>query len=279
MKLLPRAIDYHKPNRPKVPNGLGVFFVIFSTVYLFLLHYLKVEGALTLAGCILFGGFLGLLDDWVDLRWRYKAFTPILASLPLITLRAGETKMATYFFGKIDLGIYYYVFVVPLIITIITNSVNQLGGLNGLETINPLIIMIGLAVVSTERILLYFPILVCLILAFFNYQGRIFVGNTGSFALGITLASYSILANIEQTLLLATIPFLFNSTIILSNHFLFKKSPRLIMNGDRLSSTHRRSLQTIIAKDKLMSERRIVQIISLIMLSFTLLSVIISIIQ
>ena len=151
MILFPKAIDQHKPNRPRVPNGLGVLYVLGSTVYLFMLHYLStgnvvdVPGALPLAGCILCGGFLGLLDDWADVRWRYKAFTPILASLPLIALRIGDTEMATYIFGKVDFGIFYYILIIPSIITVTTNTINQLGGLNGLETICPLISVTALA--------------------------------------------------------------------------------------------------------------------------------------
>ncbi len=274
----PKAVDYHKPNKPEVPNGLGVLYVLGSIIYLFMLttyfHYsddfaLAVD-ALTLAGCILFGGFLGLLDDWINLRWRYKAFTPILASLPLVALREGETVMATYIFGKVDFGIYYFILIVPVIMVITTNTVNQLGGLNGLETICPLIVMVGLAIVApNDRSLLYVPIAACFMLALFNYKGKIFVGNTGTYALGITIASFSIIANIEQTLLISILPYIFNSSIIILNHFLFHKKADLIMQGDRLYSQHRRSLQTIIAYGRPMSEHRIVQIISLIVLCST----------
>jgi UDP-N-acetylglucosamine--dolichyl-phosphate N-acetylglucosaminephosphotransferase len=249
--------------------------VLTSVVYLFLLHFFGIDGALTLAVCVLFGGFLGLLDDWIDLRWRYKALTPLLASFPLIAWRAGDTVMATYLFGKVDFGIYYYILIIPMILTIITNAVNQLGGLNGLETICPLIVMVGLASVSQERILIYFPIIVCMTLAFFNYQGKIFVGNTGSFAFGITIASYAIIANIEQTLLISTTPYLLNSTLIILNIFLFRKNAHLILEEKKLYSVHKRSLQTLIAYKRPISEHRIVQVISILFLGSTLLSVLI----
>jgi UDP-N-acetylglucosamine--dolichyl-phosphate N-acetylglucosaminephosphotransferase len=150
--LFPKAVDQHKPNKPLIPNGLGVVYVLVSAVYLFLLYSFHYSGALPLAGCILFGGFMGLLDDWMDLRWRYKAFLPIFASLPLAVERQAlgpeSTKVATYIFGKIDFGIYFYIILIPVIVTIITNTVNQLGGLNGLETICPSIVMIGLVATS-----------------------------------------------------------------------------------------------------------------------------------
>ena len=65
--------------------------MLFATVYLFLMYFLKIDSApngvsasLTLAVCVLFGGFMGMLDDWIDLKWRYKAFMPLIAALPLM---------------------------------------------------------------------------------------------------------------------------------------------------------------------------------------------------
>lgn len=296
--LFPKAVDYHKQKKPKVPTGLGALYVLFSSVYLFMLStyfyrydFLLATSALTLAGCILFGGFLGLFDDWANLKWRYKAVIPVLAALPLIALREGNPTMSTYVFndffrwlgfeivqGKVNFGRLYFILVIPLIITVTTNTVNQLGGLNGLETICPLIIMVGLAVVSVQSsatILLYVPIAACLILAIFNYRGKIFVGNTGTFALGITLASFAIIANTEQTLLIAILPYIFNSLIILLNRFLFHKTAEITVQGDKLVSRNIRSLQTLIAHNRPLSERRIVQIIALIFLSFTALAILV----
>jgi len=83
--------------------------------------------ALTLAVCILFGGFMGLLDDWMDLRWRYKAFFPIFVALPLAAFRERDRSMTTYIFGKVNFGIYFYIFIIPIILAIVTNAENQLG--------------------------------------------------------------------------------------------------------------------------------------------------------
>jgi len=146
-----------------------MIFVLVSAVYLFLLYYFDFAAALPLAGYILFGGFMGLLDDWMDLRWRYKAFLPLFASLPLAVQREAigpeATKMATYFFGKIDFSIYFYIVIIPIVVTITTNTVNQLGGLNGLETICPSIVMIGLMVTSPKiSMLLVVPLIIYLVL-------------------------------------------------------------------------------------------------------------------
>ena len=264
--MFPKAVDQHKPNKPLIPNGLGAIYVLISAVYLFLLNLFDNAAALPLAGCILFGGFMGLLDDWADLRWRYKAFLPLFASLPLAVHRAlgpEATKMATYIFGKIDFGIYFYIIIIPIIVTVTTNTVNQLGGLNGLETICPSIIMIGLIATSQgTNTLLFAPFFIYIILAGLNFSGKIFVGNTGSFAVGITLASYAITANNEQTLLISILPFIFNSSLILLNVFLFGKTANLILEGGKLRSENKRSLLTLISNYKPLTERKLVLIVS-----------------
>lgn len=260
--MFPKAVDFHKKNKPLVPNGLGVTYVLVSVIYLFLLYYFNHSGALPLASCILFGGFMGLLDDWMDLRWRYKAFLPLIAAMPLSALASElmlRTSITTFIFGDLNFGVYYYLLIIPLIVTVTTNTVNQLGGLNGLETICPLIVMVGLMIVTpNERILLYAPLTLCLILAYFNFRGKIFVGNTGSFAIGITLAAYAVMSDIKSVLLFSISPYIFNSLLKLSIYFFTKKKPELALDGDRLYATHRRSLLTIIGYKRRMTERRIV---------------------
>jgi len=280
--LFPKARDIHKPNKPLVPNGLGVIYVVASVSYLFLVYgFFKLTGietsdvspALTLAVCILFGGFMGLLDDWMDLRWRYKAFLPLIAAIPLLSLaiRLGlRTSMTIPLFGTIDFGVYYYFIIIPLIVTITTNTVNQLGGLNGLETICPALIMIGLMVISgSHAILLYVPLMVWLLLAFFNFQGKIFVGNTGSFAIGMTLAAFAIISDLKTSLLISLLPYIFNSSLILLNYFFFRTRARVSFDGKKLFSDHRRSLITLITYRRPLSERQVVVIISLLVAAST----------
>jgi len=278
--LFPRAPDQHKPNRPLVPNGLGIFYVIISAVYIFLLYFFGVENVangisapLTLAACILFGGFMGLLDDWIDLRWRYKAFLPLVAAIPLVTFASkvgARTSIALPLLGTIHFGPVYYFIIIPVLVTIITNTVNQLGGLNGLETICPAIIMIGLMVISGSfAILLLCPLIVWLILAFFNFQGRIFIGNTGSFAIGITLAAFAVISDLKFDLVISVLPYIFNSVVILLTFFFYKTKASVSFDGKRLVSDHRRSLVTLISFNRPLTERQMVIIISLLVAATT----------
>ena len=277
-------MDQHKPNRPLVPNGLGVIYVLVSAVYLFILQSYYNDSnpslsaaALALAVCILFGGFLGLLDDWISLRWRYKAFLPLFAALPLSVMRLNlklSTSMATYIFGKIDFGIYYYIILIPLIVTVTTNVINQLGGLNGLETVCPSIILLGLMVKSGPIALLYaMPLVVYVVLAALNFRGKIFVGNTGTFAVGISLAAYALVSNAEQTLLISVLPYIFNASLILLNFFLFRTTAKLILDGNKLRSEHRRSLLTLIAYYRPLTEHKLVLVVAVIVAVFASLAI------
>jgi UDP-N-acetylglucosamine--dolichyl-phosphate N-acetylglucosaminephosphotransferase len=286
--LFPKAVDQHKPKKPLVPNGLGIIYVIVSAIYLFLLYAYYNPPAnhssnpanaasLVLAVCILFGGFLGLLDDWMNLRWRYKALFPLFTALPLSVmvwdLYPKSTFVNTYVFGTVNFGPFFFIIIIPLMITITTNVINQLGGLNGLETIGPSIVMIGLIAVSSQRILLYVPLAAYMVLALFNFRGKIFVGNTGTFAAGITLASFALISNVKLTLFISILPYVFNAALILLNFFLFRTTAKLILDGDKLRSEHRRSLLTLIAYHRPVTERKLVAIVAVIIAVFTLLAV------
>jgi UDP-N-acetylglucosamine--dolichyl-phosphate N-acetylglucosaminephosphotransferase len=279
--LFPKAPDLHKPNKPLVPNGLGIFYVLISVVYLFLLYSLNiikvsngVSPPLTLAVCVLFGGFMGLLDDWIDLKWRYKAFLPLVAAMPLAAFAYHNPLVRTYMaiplLGRVDFGVWYYLVIIPVLVTILTNTVNQLGGLNGLETICPAIIMIGfIAMSASNGVLLYVPLIVWLILAALNFEGKIFVGNTGSFAIGMTLASFGVISDLKLDMIVSALPYIFNSALILLTFFIFRAKAAVSFDGKKLSSDHRRSLITLLTFHRSLTERQVVLLISLIIAAST----------
>jgi UDP-N-acetylmuramyl pentapeptide phosphotransferase/UDP-N-acetylglucosamine-1-phosphate transferase len=287
--LFPRVQDQHKPNKPLIPNGLGVIYVLVSVVYIFLIYSFDivrvsngVSPSLTLAVSILFGGFLGLLDDWIDLKWRLKAFLPLIAAIPLVSFAyrwgGARTMIALPFLGTVDFGLSFYCFIIiPILVTIITNTVNMLGGLNGLETVCPAIIMMGLMTVSgSNAILLICSMITWLILAFFNFRGKIFVGNSGSFAIGITLAAFAVISDRKFDLAISILPYVFNSSLILLTFFFYKKKANVSFDGEKLASDHRRSLITLITYHRPLTERQVVTIISLFVASSTAVALLLS---
>jgi len=288
--LFPRVPDQHKAGKPLVPNGLGVIYVLFTTVYLFLLYFsgifktsndasAPVSAPLTLAVCILFGGFMGLLDDWMDLKWRYKAFMPLIAALPLVYLASAyglRTSISLPIIGLIQFGEIYYFIIIPLVVMIVTNTVNQLGGLNGLETVCPAIVLIGLMVLSQSyMVLMLGPLILWLALAVLNFQGKIFVGNTGSFAIGMTIASFAVITDLKLSLGISILPYVFNSALILLTIFFVRKKASVSFDGKKLVSDQRRSLVTLITYRRPLTERQVVAAISLLVVFFTSIAVLI----
>ncbi len=286
--MFPKVPDQHKVGRPLIPNGFGVFYVLFTTVYLFLVYFLQqsshpepVSAAFTLAACVLFGGFMGMMDDWIDLKWRYKAFMPLIAALPLIYYAQvihARTSISLPFVGTIDFGIAYFYIIIPLIVMIVTNTVNQLGGLNGLESVCPAIVILGLMAFSPNYILMVGPLLFWLVLAYLNASGKIFVGNTGSFAIGMTIASFAIISDLKVNLLISILPYIFNSSIILLSVFFVHKKAAVTFDGKRLCSDSRKSLVTTITYHRPLTERQIVVIISGLVAVFVLLGALLQLI-
>jgi UDP-N-acetylglucosamine--dolichyl-phosphate N-acetylglucosaminephosphotransferase len=283
--VFPKVPDQHKVGRPLIPNGLGVFYVLFTTVYLFLVYFLQqsshpepVSAAFTLAACVLFGGFMGMMDDWIDLKWRYKAFMPLIAALPLIyyaQVFGARTSISLPFLGTIDFGAAYFYIIIPLIVMIVTNTVNQLGGLNGLESVCPAIVILGLMVFSPNWLLMVGPLIFWAVLAALNVSGKIFVGNTGSFAIGMTIASFAVISDLKVNLLISILPFIFNSSIILLSVFFIHKKASVTFDGKKLCSGSRKSLVTSITYHRPLTERQVVLIISGIVVIFTLLGALI----
>ena len=222
---------------------------------------------------------MGLLDDWMDLKWRYKAFMPLIAALPLIYLARVDllrTAISLPLIGTIQFGSWYYFLIIPLIVMIVTNTINMLGGLNGLETICPAIIIIGLMILSQSYLILMLgPLLLWLVLAALNVQGKIFVGNTGSFAIGMTIAAFAVITDLKASLLISILPYIFNSSLILLTIFLTKKRAQASFDGKKIVSDHRRSLVTLVTYHRPLTERQAVAAISLIVAVFVFAAVLV----
>jgi UDP-N-acetylmuramyl pentapeptide phosphotransferase/UDP-N-acetylglucosamine-1-phosphate transferase len=118
------------------------------------------------------------------------------------------------------------------------------------------------------QILMAGPLIFWLFLAYFNVRGKLFVGNTGSFAIGLTLASFAVVTDSKSSLLISILPYIFNSSFILLSVLLIRKKANVIFDGNRLVSEHRRSLVTLITYRRPLTERQVVAIISVIVAIF-----------
>jgi UDP-N-acetylmuramyl pentapeptide phosphotransferase/UDP-N-acetylglucosamine-1-phosphate transferase len=77
------------------------------------------------------------------------------------------------------------------------------------------------------------------------------------------------------SLMISIIPYILNSVLILFTAFFFKKRASVSLEGNKLVSNQRQSLVTFIAYRRPMTERKIVALISLLMVIFVTIAVLI----
>ena len=270
-------MDEHKRDKPLVPDGYGIYYALTCVCFWFLLVFFDIHArsALSMATSVLFGSTMGLFDDIANLRWRYKAVLPVFAALPYVVLTPTERTTVSIFGGSINLGGAFLI-LVPLMVTIVTNSYNMLGGLNGLEAGSGLIVLVGIAIVSSDWVLLACPIIVLTILTYISFTGRAFMGNVGSFSVGLTLAVASIIDNLKLMLFICMLPLIANSIIILySNYILRDRAVTLIDKDGKLYARKVRSLRTLLLRYRKMSEKKTVIVTYLIVSAFVIIGAII----
>ncbi|MEM2636941.1 MAG: hypothetical protein QXL15_01180, partial [Candidatus Korarchaeota archaeon] len=151
---------------------------------------------------------LGFMDDVLGLRWRYKLFIPLVASVPLVASFSGATSVSLPVIGTIELGVIYLLVVIPAINIYTGNAINMLAGINLLEVGQSIIIastLMIIAVLRNDMIMLYLGIpfiFASLVLARENkYPAKVFVGNSYTYGAGQILSAIAILGNMEKVLL------------------------------------------------------------------------------
>jgi UDP-N-acetylglucosamine--dolichyl-phosphate N-acetylglucosaminephosphotransferase len=82
----------------------------------------------------------------VGIKRKYKVLFPLIAAIPLISIRAGYSVMSIPFIGSVDFGILYPLLLVPLIVSGMSNAFNMISGMNGLEAGLGVVYLSGLGI-------------------------------------------------------------------------------------------------------------------------------------
>lgn len=218
--------DVNKKGNPVVPEmgGISILFgLTFGLSVIILTSSTNLVHLLAVLSTILFSAIFGLLDGIFGyLGYKGKltrkskkwgrgitqlqhTFFPVMTSIPLIAIKAGNYSMSIPFIGSVNFGLLYPFLIIPAIVTIFNNSFNMLAGLNGLEAGSGLIISLGLLgigiLTGNSIVILLMSILVICLIAFlpFNfYPAKIFPGDITPFLIGSVIASAIILGNMER---------------------------------------------------------------------------------
>jgi UDP-N-acetylglucosamine--dolichyl-phosphate N-acetylglucosaminephosphotransferase len=217
--------DWNKPDQPGVPEMGGIAIaagfsagliaaIALETFSQALPPQLNLVYLLAAFATVLTTVIIGIVDDLLSIPQRLKALAPLVASLPLVAIKAGDTTLIIPFMGQIDVGLLYPLVLVPIGLTGAANAVNMLGGFNGLETGMGALAVGALAVIAykldatTSLVLLIAALGAILAGLYFNwYPARIFIGDVGTLGIGAVIACAVILGNYEMAGVIVILPY------------------------------------------------------------------------
>lgn len=218
-----QSIREEGPKSHRIKNGtptMGGLFMLLAAVLVVVFNKMIDPAVLWLLFLTLGHGFLGFLDDFIKaekkrnlgLTAKQKMLGQIILAV-LFCWGVVDTLHLPYSiaipFTQIDIsiGLLYYPFVV-LVIVGASNAVNLTDGLDGLASGCCVIAFSAYAVycyMTGFNDLGYFIIILagaCIGFLFFNYHpAKIFMGDTGSLALGGAIAGISVMTRTELLLI------------------------------------------------------------------------------
>lgn len=241
--------DMNKPDHPEVPEmgGLGIVAGFVAGVLLaialdtFQVIDIRLNLTYLLAGLstVLIMALIGIFDDLLVMRQSVKAALPLLASLPLVAIKLGDTHMTFPFLGEINFGLLFPLLLIPLAITGASNATNMLAGFNGLEAGLGVVMTatVGIAALALGRVEAAIISLAMLgaLLAFLRYNwhpAKILIGDVGTLTIGTVVAVSVIVGNIEKVGIILILPFV--AELILKARSKFKAQSWCETHGHRL---------------------------------------------
>ncbi|MBS3124565.1 glycosyl transferase family 4 [Candidatus Woesearchaeota archaeon] len=178
-----------------------------------------------LLSVILILAIVGLTDDLLGwkhggLSARFRVFLAVFASIPLIVINAGTHSVNFPFFGPIDLGLFYTLFLIPLGIAGATTTYNFLAGFNGLEAGQGIIILSFLSFIAyvnnSPWLTLVGLCMVASLLVFYfynKYPAKVFPGDILTYSIGALIAGMAILGNFERIAVFVFTPYILETIL------------------------------------------------------------------
>jgi phospho-N-acetylmuramoyl-pentapeptide-transferase len=199
-------------------------------------------------------GLIGFLDDFIKvvlkrplgLKAREKILgqviiAALLAWYTVFVLEQGTSVILPLFGDLLDLGLLYFPFVI-LVVVATTNTVNLTDGLDGLAAGITFFVAVGLILLTgllnvTEAAIFSGALAgACLsFLKYNSYPAKIFMGDTGSLALGGAVAAIAVVSKLELFLPLIGGIFVFEGLSVIIQVISFKLTGKRVF---RMSPLH-----------------------------------------
>ena len=218
--------ENHK-KKEGTPTMGGLIFILstfFTTLCLLVTKKIELTNNLIIILLVFLGyALIGFLDDYLSVKKKnniglttiQKLFLQLIVAVVFfyIYMKSGnDPVLEIYTLNiKIDMGWFYGIFILFVLLAG-SNAVNLTDGLDGLAASLSLIAFLALGIIAWgsgwvsgyQDLAIFCFILVGSLFGFllFNtYPAKVFMGDTGSLALGATLATLAILTDHELTLL------------------------------------------------------------------------------
>lgn len=232
------------------PTMGGIIF-IGSTVMASIIAMLFTKGLIfyilfSIAFMLLFG-LVGFVDDYIKVVKKRSMgldakqkiimqliFSALLALIQLKTSPLGSSIRVPFTDMTFDLGIMYVPFLIFVIIAIV-NSVNLTDGLDGLASSITVVVSVCLIIIAKlldnpgVSIFLFALVGGCLgFLRINKYPAKVFMGDTGSMALGGAVAAAAVILNIELLVPLLCFVYFMESVSVILQVGYYKKTKKRI---------------------------------------------------
>jgi len=228
-----------------IPSMGGFLFLIVLTVVGVLFSGFN-EKVLFMVLVTLSFGLIGFLDDYLKVRKKSSDGLSAKHKMLYLLIFGLLTGSILYFgFGydglmipfinqEISLGILYIPFVV-IFFAAVTNAVNLTDGIDGLSSSVTIVVLLFFALISLKsedtNVLLFTLTLMGSLIGFlyFNrFPAKVFMGDTGSLALGGAVGILSLLTRTELLLILVGIVYVIETLSVIIQVLYFKKTGKRV---------------------------------------------------
>ena len=157
-------------------------------------------------------------------RWLYF-FIPLPAAVPLMAVNAGINHMVIPFIGRVEFGLWYPLFLVPVAVLCCSNATNFLAGFNGLEAGMGFVIHLAIGLYAYQQgefnaamIALTFAFALLGFLRYNWYPARVFPGDL-NYTIGAVYSSVAIIGNMEKFAILCFMPYIVEAFLKAASRF------------------------------------------------------------
>ena len=244
-QILEEAPENHK-KKAGTPTTGGVFLVgsaVVASIITLFMEQATAERAFVAILTFVFFTLAGFLDDFQKISKKHnKGITPRMklglqigiSLLPVLYMTLNSQTDVNLFGYNVDFG-WFYPFFALFVIVGVSNAVNLTDGLDGLAASNCVVAFLASAFICLYTKNIDLSIISCAIsgaclgfLYYNKYPAKVFMGDTGSLALGGILATIAIMAKFEFFLILIGMVFLIETLSVMLQVTSFKLTGKRI---------------------------------------------------